>query len=308
MKIFLTGATGYIGGSVAVKLINAGHQVLGLTRSKEKAQQLEEMGIEAVIGSLNDSKLLIEATQKSDAVINAADSDNPWVVTTILPVLNGTNKLFIQTSGSSLVGDKAAGNKSELVFNEDTPFHPALEKVGRIAINEKVLSAAQQGVHSIVLCHSLIYGKGQGIHADSIQVPGLIKLAQKTGRASHIGKGENIWSHVHIDDVAKLYLLAIENAPAGSFFYVENGEASMKTVAEKISQMLGLGRETEQISLDDAIAEWGVEMAHFAFGSNSRVMATKARKMLSWNPVGASLSDEIESGYYYHQYARRSTN
>ena len=300
MKIFLTGATGYIGGSVAAKLINAGHQVLGLTRSQEKAQQLQEMGIEPIVGSLTDSELLIETTQKSDAVINAADSDNPWVVTTILPVLHGTNKLFIQTSGSSLVGDKAAGNKSELIFNEDTPFNPALEKVGRIAINEKVLAAAQQGVHSVVLCHSLIYGRGQGIHAESIQIPGLIELAQKTGNASHIGKGENIWSNVHIDDVAELYLLAIENAPAGSFFYVENGEASMKTVAEAIGRMLGLEGETEQISLNDAIAEWGAEMAHFAFGSNSRVVATKARKMLDWNPSGASLLEEINSGYYSH--------
>ena len=304
MKIFLTGATGYIGGSVAARLIDAGHQVLGLTRSKDKANQLEKIGIEPVVGSLTDSKLLIEATQKADAVINAADSDNPWVVTTILPVLSHTNKLFVQTSGSSLVGDKASGNKSELIFNEDTPFQPAIEKVGRIAINKKVLSAAQQGVHSIVLCHSLIYGKGQGIHAESIQVPGLIELAQKTGKASYIGKGKNIWSHVHIDDVAELYLLAIENAPAGSFFYVENGEASMETVAEAISQMLGLEKKTGQISLDDAIAEWGAEMAHFAFGSNSRVDATKARKMLSWHPRGTSLLDEIASGYYYRQYAQ----
>lgn len=305
MKIFLTGATGYIGGSVAAKLIDAGHQVLGLTRSTEKAKQLDSMGIEPVIGSLTDSKILIEATQQSDAVINAADSDNPWVVTTILPVLKGTNKLFIQTSGSSLVGDKAGGNKSESIFNEDTPFHPAIEKVGRIAINEKVLSAARQSVHSVVLCHSLIYGRGRGIHAESIQIPGLIKLAQKIGKAVHIGKGENIWSNVHINDVAELYLLALENAPAGSFFYVENGEASMKTVAEAIGRMLNLGEATEQISLDRAVAEWGAEMAHFAFGSNSRVTATKAKKMLSWNPTGISLLDEIESGYYCDKYARQ---
>ena len=103
--------------------------------------------------------------------------------------------------------------------------------------------------------------------------------------------------------MAKLYLLAIENAPAGSFFYVENGEASMKTIAEAISRMLGLEEKTEQISLDKAIAEWGTEMAHFAFGSKSRVIATKARKMLSWNPIGLSLSDEIESGYDHHEYA-----
>ncbi|VEP14257.1 Epimerase (fragment) [Hyella patelloides LEGE 07179] len=82
----------------------------------------------------------------------------------------------------------------------------------------------------------------------------------------------------------------------------------MKTVVEAISRMLGLGGKIEQISLENAIAEWGAEMAHFAFGSNSQVTATKARKMLSWNPTSASLWDEIESGYYHHKYAQESTS
>ena len=80
----------------------------------------------------------------------------------------------------------------------------------------------------------------------------------------------------------------------------------MKTVVEAIARMLGQLENTHSISLDKAIAEWGVEMAHFAFGSNSRVTAAKARKMLSWNPTGSSLLSEIESGYYYRQYAKQS--
>jgi nucleoside-diphosphate-sugar epimerase len=171
--------------------------------------------------------------------------------------------------------------------------------VGRVKIDEYVLAAAHQGVRSIVLCHSLIYGQGHGTQKDSIQIPWLINLAKKRGVASHIGKGENIWSHVHIDDVVDLYVLAIECATAGSFFFVENGEATMKAVAESISRMLGMGGETASLSLDEAISEWGPEASHFASGSNSRVSATKARKMLGWNPKGASLFDEIEYGYYW---------
>lgn len=299
MKIFITGATGYIGGSVAVKLLAAGHQVIGLTRSQDKAQKLQEIGIEPLIGTLTSNELLIEVARNCDGIINAADSDNPWVVTTILPAIAGSGKLFIQTSGSSIVGDKAAGNKSELVFHEDTPLQPLTEKALRVAIDKLVLAASQKGVRSVVLCNSLIYGQGHGIHSDSIQIPGLIELAKKSGVARCIGKGENIWSHVHIDDVAQLYLLAMEKAPPGSFFYVENGETSMKVVVEAISRMLGIGGKTESMTISEAIAQWGAEAAHFAFGSNSRVRSNKARKILDWNPTGLSLLDEIESGYYY---------
>jgi len=303
MKVFLTGATGYIGGSVAAKLLTTGHQVIGLVRSEEGAKALQVRGIEPLIGSLTDHDLLIKVTHSCDGVINAADSDNPWVVTTLLPVLAGSGKLFIQTSGSSIVGDKAAGKPSEQVFHEDIPLQPLVEKVGRVAIDKQVLTAAQQGVRSIVLCHSLIYGQGHGIHQDSIQVPWLINLAKKRGVACHIGRGENIWSHVHIDDVANLYLLVMEQAPAGSFFFVENGEATMKSLAEAISRLLGLGGATESLSLDEAIQEWGPEAAHFAFGSNSRVRATKARKMLGWNPQGPALLEDIESGSYRAHFA-----
>lgn len=111
-------------------------------------------------------------------------------------------------------------------------------------------------------------------------VPWLIELARKSGVARYIDSGENIWSYVHIDDVVDLYLLAMQHAPAGSFFFVENGEATMKSVAEAINRMLGMSGRTASMSLNEAIQEWDPEATHFAFGSNSRVRETKARKML----------------------------
>jgi nucleoside-diphosphate-sugar epimerase len=294
MKLFLTGATGYIGGSVAAKLLSAGHQVVGLVRSQAKAATLQEFGIEPLIGSLADQELLIEAARNADGVINAADSDNRSVVATILSVLEGTGKPFIQTSGSSIVGDKAGGEPSDRIFDEDTPLLPVPEKVSRVAIDQMVIGAAQRGVRSIVLCNSLIYGQGLGLKPDSIQVPLLINQAKKSGIARYIGRGLNIWSTVHISDVADLYLLALERARAGSFFFVENGEAKFKDIVEAISQKLGLGGKPQSWSIEEAIAEWGFEPAVFALGSNSRVRATKARKLLGWNPKEPALLDGVK--------------
>lgn len=298
MKVFLTGATGYIGGSVAAKLLAADHHVVGLVRSEEGAASLQELGIEPLLGSFTDRELVSEVVRYADAVINAADSDNREVVETILLELEGTGKPFIQTSGTSIVGDKAAGEPSDQVFDADIRFQPVSEKVVRVGIDRLVIDAAQRGIRSIVLCNSLIYGQGLGVKRDSIQLPLLINQAKKSGIVRYIGKGENIWSTVHIEDVASLYLLALELAPAGEFFFVENGEAKFKDIVAAISRLLGMGGKAESWSIEEAIGEWGYEPAVFALGSNSRVRATKARKMLEWKPRWSSVLDDIEQGSY----------
>jgi nucleoside-diphosphate-sugar epimerase len=168
-------------------------------------------------------------------------------------------------------------------------------------VDRAVLASAAQGVRSVVLCPCLIYGEGRGAHADSIQVPNLIRQAVRSGIPRYIGAGENIWSTVHIDDVAGAYLLALEAARAGSFYFIENGEASLKSIVESIARLLGGKRSAESWSIDEAVAEWGPQAAWFSLGGNSRVSAEKARKMLGWKPVGAELFHEIERGWYRRQ-------
>jgi nucleoside-diphosphate-sugar epimerase len=296
MKFFLTGATGYIGGTVALRLIAAGHEIIGLARSADGGDKLKRLGVEPVLGSLADRDLLAATARRTDGVINAANSDNRDIIEAVLPVLRGSGKVFLQTSGSSIVGDKAAGERSDKIYDETIPVHPLPEKAPRVAINDAVIAAAQDGVRAIVLCPSLIYGVGRGIHRDSVQVPRLIELAKKSGVGRHVERGENIWSNVHIDDVAELFLLALERAPAGSFFYAENGEASMKSVAEAISRKLGFGGRTEPWPLAEAAAAWGRESAEFTFASNSRVRGVAARRDLGWAPRGPALLEAIERG------------
>lgn len=298
MKILLTGATGYIGGAVAARLVAAGHHVTGLVRSENGAVALRERGIAPLRGELADRAVLADAARRADAVINAASSDNRDVIEAALPALHDSGKAFIQTSGSSIVGDKAGGALGTRIYDEETPVAPLPEKAPRVAINNEVLAAAKKDVRAIVLCPSLIYGTGAGLHRDSVQVPRLIALAKKSGVARHVGAGENIWSHVHIDDVAALFLLALDKAPAGSFFYAENGEAAMKSVAQAISRMLGMDGTTEPWPLDEAAWEWGRESAEFTFASNSRVRAVAARRLLGWSPEGPPLLLDIEHGSY----------
>lgn len=296
MKVFLTGASGYIGGSVAAALLSSGHDVAGLVRSRQRADQVRSLGIEPVLGTLSDSDLLARMARETDAVINTADSDNREVIEAIVPALSGSGKLFLHTSGSSIVGDLAAGEPADKVYEDDTPVRPLSGKAARVAINESVLAAAKDGVRAVVICPTMIYGQGHGVHRESVQVPWFIRLAKKHGVARHIGRGENIWSNVHIDDLTDLYLLILDKAPAGAFFYAENGENSMRQICEAISRMLGFGGRTAPMSVDEATKESSEVAANYSYGSNSRVRATRARRELGWSPSRPSLLEYIECG------------
>ena len=298
MKVFVTGASGYIGGSVAAALISAGHTVKGLVRSEQRAKEVRALGIEPVLGTLSDTKLLAAMAREADAVINAANSDDRGAVEAMLRALAGSQKLFIHTSGSSIVGDMAAGERGDKVYADDTPVRPLPGKAARVAIDQLVLGAAKDGVRAVVICPTMIYGRGRGAHQESIQVPRLIALAKQYGVARHVGRGENVWSNVHIDDLVSLYLLALEKAPAGAFYYAENGENAYAELAAAISRMLGFGARTQPMPIDEAVAELGEAGAHFSFGSNSRVRAMRARRELGWAPKGRALLDEIERGTY----------
>jgi len=300
MKIFMTGASGYIGGTVADSLIKSGHAITGLARSEAAAAKLRGSGIAAVRGELGSHSIVRDAARAADAVINCANADDPFSAAAILEGLAGTGKVLLHTSGSSIVGDKVAGKLSPKVYHEDTPYEPLPEKIQRVAVQRTVLAAAAQGIRSVVLCPTLIYGQGRGANPDSIQIPTLIRQAVKSGVPRYVGAGENVWSTVHIEDVCDAYLLALESAPAGSFFYLENGEISFKAIAESIGRLLG-GKSAQGWSIDEAIAQWGPMAVWFSLGGNSRVSAEKARRMLDWKPKGAGLFDEIERGWYKRQ-------
>ncbi|MDE1173986.1 MAG: NAD-dependent epimerase/dehydratase family protein [Parvibaculaceae bacterium] len=284
MKIFLTGASGFIGGSVAARLVEAGHEVRGLVRDPAKVAAVSATGVIPVMGTLNDHDVLTREAQAADAVVNAASSDDRAAIGTIVAALAGSGKALIHTSGTSIVGDEAMGEPSGNIYDENSKLSPEPDKLARVALDRFVLDAP--GIRSMVLCNSLIYGNALGAPAHSVQLPRLVAQARESGIARYIGRGLNIWSTVHIADVAELYLLALEKAPAGTFAYVENGESSFIDMVSAIADRLGLGA-AQSWPAEDAIAKWGREIAVFGLGSNSRVRGKNARA-LGWSPKHGS--------------------
>ncbi len=294
MNIFITGAAGYIGGEVATRLRAAGHAIRGLTRSESKAETLRRQGIVPVLGTLDDRELLIAEARAADAVVNAADSDHRGAAEALIAGLAGSGKPLLHTSGSSILADRAMGEAGARIFDEETPFEPDPGKAARVAIDRLVLAAA--GIRSAVICNSLVYGRSRGLHAESIQIPILVEEARRAGVPRYIGRGANIWSNVHIEDVGALYLLALGRAPAGSFFFAENGEASFKALVEALSRRLGFGGRTASWPVEEAIAALGFSRAVFSLASNCRVRARRARALLDWQPHHGSVLAAIEAG------------
>jgi nucleoside-diphosphate-sugar epimerase len=291
--IFITGASGYIGGSVAQKLVKIGHRVRGLVRSKENADSLSKLGVEPVIGDLNDVDLLIREASMSDGVINAASADHSESVQALIKGLGGSSKPFIHTSGSSIVGDDARGSqRTESIFDEYTPLVVQKLKQPRRNIDLMVLGTSASDVRSIVICPSLVYGVGRGLNPKSIQIPFLTENAQKQGVVQIVGAGLNTWSNIHIDDLVDLYVLALSKAPAGAFYFAENGENSFEQIGSAIATRLGFFN-VETLNPDIAAQLWGVPRAHYSFGSNSRVRSVRARQELGWIPKNASAIDWI---------------
>jgi nucleoside-diphosphate-sugar epimerase len=295
MKVLITGATGYIGGSVAERLISRGYQVIGLVRSKDKVPLLKDRGVEPIVGTLDDSEILTNAAHDADAVIHAASADHPGSVVTLIAALERSGKTLITTTGSGIVADSAAGEYAGSVFyTEDTYFEPVPFRRPRVAINHLVRQAAiDKGIRSVVICPSMIYGKGHGLQPDSDQLPKIIALSKQVGAGVYFGKGLNRYSNVHIDDLVDLYLLVLEKAPGGSFFFAENGHASFKDIAEMVSRSLSLGGKTASISVEDVVRQYG-DAGRYGVTSNSLVSAVNARR-LGWSPKAPSLLKYFES-------------
>jgi nucleoside-diphosphate-sugar epimerase len=295
MKIFITGAAGYIGGSIAEKLIVSGHEVTGLARSEEQVPPLKTRGIAPVVGTLDDPEILSKAAQAADAVINAASADHAGSVITLVTALERSGKLLIHTTGSSIVADHADGEySSSVALTDDSYFEPVPFRRPRVDMNRYVRQAAiEKGIRSIVICPAMIYGTGRGSQPNSDQIPKLIELSRHVGAGVYFGKGLNRYSNVHIDDLVDLYLIVMEKAPGGSFFFAENGNNSFKEIAEMISDFLGLGGKTASLPMEDIILRYG-QAGRLGVGSNSFVSAVNARR-LGWAPTAPSLADWLNA-------------
>lgn len=296
MKVFLTGATGYAGSVVTEKLLGKGHEVSGLARNKAAEAKLNEKGITALIGDLSNAEVLKRGAKEADAVIHTAFSHNfsdyndpvkleRAVIAAFAGALRRTNKPFIVTSSSAILGDTGGGKA-----DEDYPFNPNSPRLLRGEAERDVLQLSQMGIRSIVLRLPLfVYGRG-----GSSFVPFMIEQAKKAGAANYVESGAEKVSAVHVEDVADLYVSALEASAAKGLYNVAAETVSLKELNEAIARLLEI--EAKSISKEEARKQFG---AMFDFLSiNNQLSADKARRKLIWKPSAATILDDIENGSY----------
>ncbi len=285
-KVFLTNATGYIGKAVAKAALAKGHEVTALARSTESVEKLEANGVKAFRGDIKQPENYIDAVRQADIVIHTAatnDADfgkfDTLTVDSIIDALKGTSTTFIYTSGTWVLGDTG-----DAIVDEQTAYAP-LPIVGwRVDNEKKVIAAAQHGIKSVVIRPVIVYGDNAGI------IHNLFQQAEKSGRVNYIGNGENHWSLVHIDDLADLYLLAIEKAQPGSLYNASTEYITAKEIAEHIAKATGNAQAKSQ-----TIGEARQTLSIFAdaFALNQKVESVKAKTELGWQPKAPKFAQDI---------------
>jgi nucleoside-diphosphate-sugar epimerase len=285
LKVFLTGATGYIGGAVGDALLAAGHTVTGLARSDEAARRLSARGITPSRGDLNSpASLAVE----SDGVIHAGTTNDGRIdqeaIRTMLDALRGSGKPLLYTSGIWVLGD--TGGK---IADEMWPVNPAALVAWRPGVEQMVLGAARDGVRGIVIRPGVVYGRGGGIPAD------FVKSVRETGAARYVGNGENRWPLVHVDDLADLYVRAFQQAAAGTLLHATDGSGfRVREIAEAAS--VGAGGRTESWPLEEARKTLGAYAD--ALVLDQLVSSEKARSLLGWQIRAGSLIEDLRRGNY----------
>jgi nucleoside-diphosphate-sugar epimerase len=279
MRVLVIGASGFLGGAVALRLLRAGHAVSALIRDASRAAPLEEAGFAIRDGSLDDAPQLVRAIADADAVINAADSDHAAGVHAVLRAIEGTRKTFIHTSGISVVADRAAGSTSGAIFDETTALQPLPERAARHAVDLAVRAAG--GCRPVVICCPLVYGAPAWSGRESVQLPHLVKDARGRGVARYVGAGLARWSHAHVNDIAEAYAAALAKGQPGALYHPENGEIAWGELAALIGRVLGV--PAQSWTLDAAVEAWGPR-ALWTYASNARTRGVRIRADLGWAP------------------------
>ncbi len=298
MRVFVTGATGWIGSAVVPELIDAGHQVVGLARSDASAAALDAVGAQAQRGSLDDLDVLRSAAAASDGVIHLAFKHEE-AFSGDFPGAADADRRAIETLGAELAGSGRplviasglAGHTPGLVATErDAPDPNSV--AGHRALSERTaLALAESGVRSSsVRLSPTVHGEG-----DHGFIASLVGVARDQQMSGYIGDGTNHWAAVHRSDAARLFLLALESAPAGSVLHgaAEEG-VPMRAIAEAIGRQLDL--PLASISPDDAGEHFGW-LGGF-LGLDILASSVLTRELLGWHPTGPTLLEDLEHGRY----------
>lgn len=280
MKIIAFGGSGFIGRHVVSQLVADGHDVTAVVRSQASAELVESHGAKSVIGDLSQVEASVELAKEYDAVVWMAQlmlAEEEQMVSAMLETLSGTGKSFIFTSGTSLMSIPTNGEWIENNYAEDEPFTPRRTIAPRLAIENMVRDASKNGVRSIVLRPPLVWGNG-GCRV----IADYYHSVKATGAVCYIGGGLNLYSNVHVEDLAVLYSLAIEKGVPGALYHAVSGEVSHRVIAETIARHLNV--PARSVTVEEGIEIWDKFTAGVVLCSCSRQRSPRAREELGWVP------------------------
>lgn len=292
MRVFVTGASGWIGSAITAELISAGHQVLGLARSDRSADAVAAAGAEVLRGDIFDLESLRAGAEHSDGIVHtafnhdfsrhieAAQADFA-VVQFFGDILEGTGRPLVIASG--LLGGPSA---------ETDRHDPAASRSPRLRTEQTLLGYADRGIRaSAVRLAPSVHGEG-----DRGFMARLVAIARESGTSGYLGDGRNVWPAVHRLDAAHLFRLALERAPAGSVLHAVGDEAvPLRAIAEVIACHLEV--PLQSVSPDDAVAHFGFLGPILGLGGRATNAIT--RGLVGWEPTHAGLLEDLEAGHYF---------
>jgi nucleoside-diphosphate-sugar epimerase len=287
MHTLVIGASGYLGSAVVNALQadeSGGHRVSALIRPQSKS--LMPSGVEVHRGELESGDGLARALRDVDAVVFCARllddghdrSAERRIVERLIQLLRGSDAALVFTSGTGVLSSETAGHWEDRVLAEDDPFEPALLMQTRVGTEQLVRDSAAQGVRGMVIRPPSIWGNGLSSHTTHI-----VRTVVELGTAWHVGPGLNSYSVVHVDDLARLFRLAIERGRPGATYHAAAGEVPNRWLAETVADALGV--KMSSVTPEEAAGFWGDYVTRVVMGSSSRTTSARTRAELGWSPV-----------------------